>query len=99
MIDSSTRLIAQIKLHELRRQRDRLMEHYAALERSAADRPLTEQLRILYRGLQEAKFAQKPLHPDVANLEALLYEADRGTASPEMIGQWVRRLRREVEQG
>ena len=99
MIDPSTRLIARIKLNELHRQRDRLMEHYAALERAAADRPPAEQLRILYKGLQEAKFAQKPLHPDVANLEALLYEADLGTAPPEMIGQWLRRLRREVEEG
>src|SRR5436309_16087170 len=97
MIDPGTRITARIKLAELRRQRDRLVEHYARLEQgAAAAADPREQLRALYRGLREATFAQKPLHPDVANLEALLFEADLGTASAEMLGQWLDRLRREV---
>src|SRR5262245_47224194 len=100
MIDLNTSRIARIKLAELSRQRDQLLWHYANLERSAAAAPdPRERLRLLYRGLGEAKFAQKPLHPDVANLQALLFEADLGTASAEMLGQWVERLTRELAQG
>src|SRR5438874_11639339 len=67
------RLLARIKLAELRRQRDRLEEHYAAVERraAAAGTP-AERLRALYDGLREARFAGKPLHPDVDNLNAVL---------------------------
>lgn len=100
MIDLNTRRIARIKLAELRRQRDQLLRHYAGLERAAAAAANPrERLRLLYRGLQEAKFAQKPLHPDVANLEALLFEAELGTASAEMLGQWLERLTRELAAG
>ncbi|MCI0463168.1 MAG: hypothetical protein L0Z62_39990 [Gemmataceae bacterium] len=56
-------------------------------------------MRALYRGLREATFAQKSLHPDVANLEALLFEADLGTASTEMLDQWLDRLQRELAEG
>jgi hypothetical protein len=101
MIDINTRLIARIKLAELRRQRDQLLQHYGNLEAAAAAAAADprERLRLLYQGLKEAKFAQKSLHPDVANLEALLFEADLGTASPELLGQWLERLTRELAQG
>src|SRR5690242_20291019 len=100
MIDLNTRLIARIKLAELRRQRDQLLQHYANLEgAAAAAADPRERLRLLYHGLQEAKFAQKPLHPDVANLEALLFEADLGTASPELLEGWLERLTHELAQG
>src|SRR5437660_1073534 len=42
---------ARIKLHELQRQRDRLDEHYAAVERRAAAAPTPlERLRVLFDG-------------------------------------------------
>jgi hypothetical protein len=100
MLDLNTRLTAQNKLRELRRQREELLGHYAALERDSAAAPTPrEQLLVLYRGLRDATFAQRSLHPDVANLEALLFEAELGTASAEMLDQWLRRLRRELAAG
>ena len=58
MIDLNTRLIARIKLAELRRQRDQLLQHYANLKgAAAAAADPRERLRLLYHGLQEAKFA------------------------------------------
>src|SRR4051794_40922831 len=71
-----TRLLAQIKLRETQRQRDRLRKQYDAIEArvARADTPL-ERLRALYQGLREVTFAQKPLHPGVRELDAL-YLAD-----------------------
>jgi hypothetical protein len=73
MADETTRTIAQIKLDEMRRQRDRLNDHYAALEaRAAAAAPPMEKLQLLHDGLRQVQFAQKRFHPDVANLDAVL---------------------------
>jgi hypothetical protein len=52
---SGNRQAARIKFQELQRQRDRLDEHYSAVERQAAQAatPL-ERLRALYSGLRAA---------------------------------------------
>src|SRR5438477_10046628 len=91
---------ARIKLHELQRQRDRLDEHYAAVERraAAAGTPL-ERLRVLFDGLREATFARKPLHPEVANLDTLFLQGRLGVAPPDLVAAWLRRLEREIERG
>ena len=97
MADPNTRVITRIKLDELQRQRDRLTAHYAAVEQQAraAGTPL-DRLRVLYNGLRQARFAQKPLHPDVDNLDLVFFEAASGTASAELVQQWVRQLEREL---
>lgn len=93
-------LIAQIKLAEMHRQRDQLSKHYAALEEKArAAGSDLERFHVLYESLQQIKFAQKPLHPDVANLNLLFLEEATGTASAAMIGDWNKRLERELQQG
>ena len=59
-MDPNTRIIAQIKLNELRRQRDRLVAHYAALEeRIDAVSDVHTRLELLYKGLRDAQFAQR----------------------------------------
>jgi hypothetical protein len=91
---------ARIKLHELRRQRDRLDEHYGAVERRAAQAatPL-ERLRILFDGLRQATFARKPLHPEVANLDGLFLQGQLGIAPPDFVEAWLQRLQRELDRG
>ena len=100
MIDASTRTIARIKLDEMQRQRDRLHNHYASLEQRVAQAatPL-ERLRLLHDGLRQVQFAQKPFHPDVANLDAVFFEAEAGAASAELVASWVRQLERELARG
>jgi hypothetical protein len=100
MTDASTRTIARIKLDEMRRQRDRLNDHYIDLEgRATAVATLLDRLRVLYDGLRQVQFAQKPFHPDVANLEAVFFEAEVGTPSAELVTAWVRQLERELARG
>jgi hypothetical protein len=100
MAGADTQRLTRIKLRELERQRDRLNDHYTAVEgrARAADAPL-ERLRALHEGLRAATFAQSPLHPDIANLDALFFEARVGTAPPGLVDSWVRRLQHELAQG
>ncbi len=97
---NGTHLLAQIKLRETRRQRDRLHALYDSIEArfTAAGSPL-ERLRALHAGLREVTFAQKPLHPDVADLDALFLADELGTAPPELIADRTRLLERELTQG
>jgi hypothetical protein len=100
MPPAESHLLTRIKLRELQRQRDRLNDHYAAVEQKAARaKSELERLRVLYDGLRAARFAQSSLHPDVANLDVLLFEAEVGTAPPGLVESWVRRLRQELAQG
>jgi hypothetical protein len=96
----SSKALTQIKLRELERQRDRLHQHYAAVEERAnqASEPL-QRLQALYDGLRAARFAQTPLHPDVANLDAVLFQARAGRAEPELIDGWIKRLEQELARG
>src|SRR5262245_36776691 len=96
----STHLLAQIKLRETRRQRDRLHGLYDAIEARVAQAgsPL-ERLRALHAGLSDITFAQTPLHPDVAHLDALFLADELGTAPPELIDDRTRLLERELAQG
>jgi hypothetical protein len=97
MIDASTLRLARIKLDEMRRQRDRLNAHYAALEQSVGSTPTPlEQLRLLYDGLRQPQFALKRFHPNVANLDVVFFEAEVGNGSPELIEDWIRQLQREL---
>jgi hypothetical protein len=94
------RLLAQIKLRETQRQRDRLQNHYNAIEErvARAGSPL-ERLRALHQGLREVTFAQKPLHPDVRELDALYLADELGVVPPELIADRTRFLERELAQG
>src|SRR5262249_49355967 len=49
--------------------------------------------------LRQVQFAQKPFHPDVANLDAVFFEAEAGTPSAELVASWVRQLERELARG
>src|SRR4051795_7081325 len=95
-----TRLLAQIKLRETQRQRDRLRKQYDAIEArvARADTPL-ERLRALYQGLREVTFAQKPLHPGVRELDALYLADELGNVPPELVADRTRFLERELAQG
>jgi hypothetical protein len=100
MPPSAHRQAARIKLQELQRQRDRLDEHYSAIERRAAGAatPL-ERLRALYDGLRAATFARKPLHPEVANLDALFLQGRVDEVPDDLLAAWTQRLQRELAQG
>src|SRR5262249_37919526 len=100
MFTASEQFITQMKLRELRAQRDSALAAYEQLAREAAeahDDPT--RLRLLYEGLRRLRFAKQPLHPDVANLEPLLREIALGRASAETTTFWRTRLERELEQG
>src|SRR5881275_1148776 len=97
---NSTQRLAQIKLRETERQRDRLHQQYDAIEArvARATTPL-ERLRALHQGLREVTFAQKPLHPDVRELDALYLADELGTVPPELVVDRTRFLERELAQG
>jgi hypothetical protein len=94
------RFVTHMKIEELRKQRDRLRAIYDELERHAGDAETeAEMLSRLYDGLRELKFAERPLHPDVANLNILLFEANNNADTPESVSFWRKRLERELAQG
>jgi hypothetical protein len=95
-----TQQLAWIKLRETQRQRDRLQQQYDAIEQrvARADSAL-ERLRALYQGLREVTFAQKALHPDVRQLDALYLADELGEVPPELITDRTRFLERELAQG
>jgi hypothetical protein len=100
MPPNHTRLLAQIKLRETERQRDRLRRQYDEIEAhvSAAASPL-ERLRALHRGLREVTFAQKPLHPAVREIDALYLADGLGVVPPELVAERTRFLEHELAQG
>ena len=90
MSHSTTQFITQMKLRELHRQRAKLREAYQGLREAVTAAPQPgERLRVLYDGLRGLTFAGQPLHPDVVNLEILLYEVESGAASPDVLAPWV----------
>ncbi|HYT91646.1 MAG TPA: reverse transcriptase domain-containing protein [Gemmataceae bacterium] len=95
-----TQQLAWIKLRETQRQRDRLQQQYDAIEqRVTSANSALERLRALYQGLREVTFAQKPLHPDVKQLDALYLADELGEVPPELIADRTRFLERELAQG
>src|SRR5262249_31443567 len=96
----SNLVAARIKLTELQHQRDRLADHYTAVEQQAAQAasPL-ERLRPLHDGGRRARLAGKPLPPEVANLDGLFLQGEVGQVPPELIRTWIARLERELAQG
>src|SRR4051794_33199724 len=89
-----------MKLRELHRQRAKLREEYHRLAREVSEaREAKDRLRRLYDGLRGLTFAGRPLHPDVVNLEILLFEAEAGTLAPDVLALWMERLEGELEAG
>jgi hypothetical protein len=100
MFTNTEQFITQMKFRELRAQRDTSLSAYRALSRELADASDdADRLRLLYRGLRDLRFAKQPLHPDVANLEPLLRDLDRGEASHETLVYWRVALEREFARG
>lgn len=100
MKPQSSQNIARIKLTELNKQYERLNQHYDDLQvKSQAASTPREKLKILYEGLDEIRFAQKKLHPDVENLQVLRLETDTGVVSEDLLQNWIERLEREIVQG
>src|SRR5215468_5250647 len=96
----SYQALAQIKLRETRRQRDRLNALYDAIERRAAEAPdALSRLRALHEGLRQITFAQKMLHPDIANLDVLFLADELGSAPPALVAERTALLERELAQG
>lgn len=97
---STTQFITQMKLRELRRQREKLREAYRVLgETIARAETPAARLRQLYEGLREIKFAGQSLHPEVVNLEILLREAEAGAAPEAVVALWQERLDAERAAG
>jgi hypothetical protein len=100
MVTRNEYFITQMKLRELREQRARLLHAYNELsQKSQNERNEGQRLRMLYEGLQQIKFANQPLHPDVANLEPLLQGIDADRSSLETITFWRSRLEKELTSG
>ena len=100
MLSTSEQFITQMKLRELRAQRDHSLVAYDALSgRVAQARDDSEALRLLYNGLQQLTFAKQPLHPDVTNLGLLLRSMEGNRASNETLAFWRVQLQRELERG
>lgn len=103
MVSVSERYITQMKLRELRLQREKTLAAYAALAAEAREVAATQgdtaALRLLYERLREMKFANQPLHPEVANLELLLRESDLQPTGSETVSFWRERLERELGRG
>src|SRR5436305_14732235 len=97
---NTTQLLAQIKLRETEKQRDRLHGLYDAIEARVGQTvtPL-DRLRVLHEGLRAITFAQRSLHPDIANLDALYLADEPGAVPPELIADRTRLLERELAQG
>jgi hypothetical protein len=97
MFNQTERFITQMKLRELRKQRDLLLAKYDELSTdvgSATDE--ANRLRQLYTGLQSLKFAQQKLHPDLHNLNIPLYEAEMIDNMTDLRDFWWRDLQREL---
>ncbi len=100
MVTQTEYFITQTKLRELRGQRAKLLAAYDVLSQPVSGgQSEADRLRALYSSLQQITFANYPLHPDVANLEPLLQEAESGQASAETISFWRARLEKELLNG
>ncbi|HJT76534.1 MAG TPA: reverse transcriptase domain-containing protein, partial [Gemmataceae bacterium] len=100
MSSSTVQFITEMKLRELHRQREQFRTDYGRLSEEVAAAPTpAERLRRLYDGLRRLRFAGQPLHPDVVNLDVLLYEAQAGALSPDVLSLWLRRLEDELTAG
>lgn len=96
MITTTEQFITRMKLHESHKQRERLQAAYSDLLQQADSAPDdAERLRLLYDGLRELKFADRPLHPEVDNLDIVLHE----NAAPEMLAYWLAELERHLQSG
>jgi hypothetical protein len=100
MSDSTVQFITQMKLRELHRQRAKLREAYGRLgeEIARAEGP-AQRLHKLSDDLRGLTFAGRPLHPDVANLDVLLFAADAGALSADVLALWLGRLEDELAAG
>jgi hypothetical protein len=101
MFTRSEQFITQMKLRELRKQRELLLTAYNQLDRQLAGSSSdASRLQTLYQGLREIYFAGQALHPEVANLEPILYKAGSEVgASPDTLAFWRERLERELAGG
>ncbi|MBA3824452.1 MAG: hypothetical protein H0X24_11230 [Ktedonobacterales bacterium] len=97
---TSEPFITQMKLRELRRQRDKLMETYTAIEQRLAATPERSQaITILYEGLRDIAFAHNPLHPTVRQLDVLIHKLTTAQSSDDLLTFWLERLRQELATG
>ena len=101
MATRTEQFITQTKLRELRKQREMLLTTYDQLDDQLASQPGdAERLQTLYSGLREIRFADQVLHPEVANLEPLLYGLNStATATPDTVAFWRSQLEKELANG
>ncbi|KAJ5068051.1 hypothetical protein M0811_12637 [Anaeramoeba ignava] len=94
------KLIAQIKLKEARRQRQKLTEHYQKIiEKTEKEKDILERIQIMIDGLHEAKFANESLHQDIFNLDTFKFEYSIGALSPKKLEQIENSLKEEIKKG
>jgi hypothetical protein len=100
MFNQSEQFIIQMKLRELRKQRSLLMSAYDRLDgelnEAAND---TQRLHVLYNGLRRISFAGHQLHPEVANLEPVLYNAETAQPDSDTVTFWKEKLQKELATG
>ncbi|KXS22426.1 hypothetical protein M427DRAFT_40308 [Gonapodya prolifera JEL478] len=96
------RPVAEIKLAELERQRERLIAHYDSTIRTAeAETSMLDKLKALHSGLSSAVFYDEPLHPSFDNLTNLLSRLQCGdaTVSEKDLMRWMERMQKEIAKG
>jgi hypothetical protein len=100
MVTKTEHFITQMKLRELREQRNRLSQAYNNLLQNTAQEPTEAgRLRSLYEGLRNITFAKQRLHTELANLEPLFERPDEHALSQETITFWRQRLEKELDNG
>ena len=98
--NTTSRFVIRMKLRELQRQRDRLRVDYKVL-REQADSVTTPGKRLarLYEGLRTIRYAGKPLHPEIANLDLILQEAEAQVLPSSLLTLWQERMEKELLYG
>lgn len=100
MNNPTLQFVTQMKLRELRSQRERLRAAYGKIEGELQEAAgPKDQLERLYHGLQAIEFAGQPLHPEAVNLDVLFAEAEAETLSPELQEFWLKQLSDELKTG
>lgn len=100
MVTTNDYFITHMKLRELREQRVKLTRVYNELQQKVSAEPTNfGRLRVLYNGLRQVAFANQKLHPNVVNLELLLWKNGAELVSEETVNFWLRAMEDELRKG
>ncbi len=89
--------ITTIKLTELKKQHQTLLQKYEQLEQEVAqETDLYKQLELLYNTLHQLEFAQRKIHPNIKNYQGILMDALHGLSSKKFLQHQIDILKQEV---